>query len=260
MRKRLIISLLALVSILPSVRAFEFPGFEWSVGADFTSAYLFRGMNYGGLSFQPEVAVSYGGLELCGWANIGSVDNSFQEFTPELDVTLSYSIVGLTIGVNHLYYFDGSKYFDFKGEGTTQTELQIEYDFSEYFEHFPLSLGWYTYVAGDDFNNEGKRAYSSYIEISYDAQLPLGFSITPTIGMTPWKSMYTHYEGDFAVNNLSLKVNWELEVGDHFCLDVYAIGMANTFGLNKDNAIVPVADRYDNQRLNGAIGVGLWLY
>ncbi len=260
MKKRFYLLLLVCLGAGQAAHAWENPGFEWSVGTDITSAYLYRGMNYGGLSFQPEAEVGYGGLALTAWANIGAEDNSFQAFAPELDITLSYSIFGLTVGATHQYYFDGSNYFDFKGEGANQTEVFAEYDFAEYFPHFPLSLGWYTFVGGNDFDNAGNRAFSSYIELSYSAELPLGFSIIPTLGMTPWKSCYTHYEGDFAVNNLSLKVNWELEIGDHFCLDVYAIGMMNTYGLNKDNAIVPTAERYDNQRLNGAIGVGLWLY
>ncbi len=260
MKKRIFIALLSCWSITSAVSAWENPGLEWSVGADITSAYLYRGMNYGGTSFQPEVSVGYGGLALTAWGNLGAVDNRFIEFTPELDIALSYSLFGLTVGVNHLYYFDGSKYFDFHGNGTTQTEVYAEYDFSEMLENVPLSLGWYTYVAGDDFTEEGKRAYSTYIEVSYDAALPFGFSLTPTVGMTPWKSCYSYYEGDFAVNNVSLKLNWEKEFGDHFCLDVYMIGMMNTYGINKENAITEISERYDNQRLNGAIGIGLWLY
>ncbi|HCS87153.1 MAG TPA: hypothetical protein DIW30_01575 [Bacteroidales bacterium] len=267
-----------------SVAAFNFPGFEWSVGADVTSAYLWRGMRFGGLAFQPDVSIGYGGLTIEGWANLSPEDYTFETFAPELDVKLSYTIAGLTVGVNHLYYFDGSKYFDFKGSGysdylnetnsTTQTEVFAEFSLGDVLEAVPLHLGWYTYVAGDDkyideanpvingtdttFNM--KRAYSSYIEVSYDINLPLNFTLTPTVGMTPWKSSYTFYEGNFAFNNLSLKLNWELEVSEHFTLDVYAIGMLNTYGINKENLVPEIRNSYCNQRLNGAIGVGLWLY
>ncbi len=271
----------SLCSILP-LRAIEFPGFEWSVGADFTSAYLWRGLRYGGLTVQPDVSIGYGGLVLEGWANIGAEDNTFKAFAPEVDVTLSYSIVGVRVGVNHLYYFDGSKYFDFKGSdyaayqseenSTTQTEVFAEFHLGDIVESVPLSIGWYTYIAGDDKYAqqvgeqdgepiyEMKRAYSSYIEVAYDVNLPLGFTLTPTIGMTPWKSLYTDYEGNFAFNNLSLKLNWEFEVGDHFALDVYALGSLNTYNVNKDNLIPRAAESYGVQRLNGAIGLGLWFY
>ncbi len=284
MKKTILSTLLCSMLCTMSVRAIELPGFEWSVGADITSAYLWRGMRYGGLSFQPDVSIGYGGLVLEGWANIGTEDYTFKAFTPELDVTLSYCIAGFRVGVNHLYYFDGSKYFDFKGSdyeaymneenSTTQTEVFAEFNLGDVLESVPLYIGWHTYVAGDDkyvdYDNpivngadttyNMKRAYSSYIDISYDFQLPLNFTITPTIGMTPWKSTYTNYEGKFAVNNLSLKLNWELEVGDHFALDIYAIGSINTYKMNKYNLIPKTQDSYGNQRINGAIGIGLWLY
>ncbi len=260
MKKRFVILCVALLGSVGMVRAWEVPGFEWSVGADLTSAYLWRGMNYGGTTVQPEVSIGYAGLALTAWANIGAEDNSFEHLAPELDIALSYSIVGLTIGVNHMYYFDGSKYFDFKGNGSTQTELYAEYDFSEVSEKTPLSVGWYTYIAGDDFNEEGNRAYSSYFEVSYEAALPLGFYITPTVGFTPWASCYTGYEGGFALNNISVRAGWQLEAGEHFSLDVYATGMLNTYGLNSDNIVTGVHERYDQQRLNAAIGIGVWLF
>lgn len=262
-------------------KAYEFPGFEWSVGTDVTSAYLFRGLKYGGLAVQPEVAIGYGGLKLSAWANISAEDYTFSTFAPELDVTLSYSIAGLTIGFNHLHYFNGTKYFDFSNStfeqyenddyNSNQSEIYIEYNLGEILEKIPLHIGWYTYIAGDDMYDvvqtvDGKettvmkRAYSSYIDIAYDINLPLGFTLTPTIGMTPWKSCYTYYEGDFAVNNVSLKLNWEFEVGDHFCLDIYAQGMINTYGITKANLIPEISNSYNNQRLNGAIGIGLWFY
>ncbi len=274
MKKRFVILCLALLSGVTMVRAWERPGFEWSVGADITSAYLWRGMNYGGMAFQPEVSLGYAGLCLTAWANLGVEDYTFKAFTPELDITLSYSIVGFTIGVNHLYYFDGSDYFGFKGsnleaylndeQNSSQTEVFAEFALGDLVEKVPLTVGWYTYVAGDDkyIDAEGnlKRAYSLYLEISYEGTLPLGFTLTPTVGITPWKSCYNFYEGDFSVNNVSLKLNWEFEVGEHFCLDVYAVGMLNTYGITKENLIPEIAHSYGNQRLNGAIGLGLWLY
>ncbi len=261
MKKRFVILCFTILTSVTMVSAWERPGFEWSLGADITTAYLYRGMNYGGLAFQPEVSIGYAGVALTAWANLSPEDYTFSAFAPELDITLSYSIVGITVGATHQYYFDGSKYFDFKGEGTTQTEVFGEFALGDLVEKVPLTIGWYTFVAGDDFIPEtGQRAYSSYAEISFEGVLPLGFSLIPTVGITPWKSCYTNYEGEFALNNVSLKLNWEWEVGEHFCLDVYAIGMINTYGITKENLIPEIANSYANQRLNGAIGLGLWLY
>ncbi len=259
---------------------YEMPGFEWSAGCDFTTAYLWRGMRYGGMSFQPDVSVGYAGLSIEAWANFGSVDNSFKEFNPELDMTLSYKAAGLSVGVTHYYYFDKTKYFGFKkpsledyNEGnypTCQLEVFGKFELGDIIEKVPLTVLWSTYVAGDDYKpvygdaaapdsiTGIKRAFSSYLEVSYDVELPLGFSITPTVGMTPWASFYNDYEDKFSVNNVSLKLNWELGVKDVFTLDVYGIAMLNTAGINKDNIWPSVKNSYGNQRLNLAAGIGIW--
>ena len=263
--------------------AYEFPGFEWTVGADVTTTYLWRGLNLGGLALQPDVMIGYGGLKLEGWANISPKDYTFKEFNPELDVTLSYSIYGLTVGATHYYYFDGTRYFDYRtpsladyqagNYATNQTEVFAKFELGELVEKVPLNILWATTVGGDDWMElyedasdpdklTGiKRAYSSYLEVSFDANLPLGFTLTPAVGMTPWSGQYTFYEDrGFSVNNVSLKLNWELELGDHFALDVYAMGMLNTCGIDKTNIVPEVKNSYYNQRLNGCIGLGFWFY
>lgn len=277
MKKR-ILTIVAAIMLAGGVSAWEFPGFEWTVGADVTSSYLWRGLNLGGLALQPDVMVGYGGLQVEAWANISPVDYTFKELAPELDLMLSYSIFGFKVGINHQYYFDGTKFFDFKipsleayeaGDyGTNQTEVFAEFNLGDVLENVPLHVGWYTYISGNDYfvenNTTVKRAYSSYLDLSFEVALPHGLSITPTVGMTPWKSMYNFYTNGFSVNNASLKFNWEYEAGDHFALDVYAIGMVNTTGITKDNVWKgfknTYSDGWDSARLNFAIGLGLWLY
>jgi hypothetical protein len=278
-----IYTLVAALMVTIGSWAYEFPGFEWTVGADVTTTYLWRGLNLGGLALQPDVMIGYGGLKLEGWANISPKDYTFKEFNPELDVTLSYSIYGLTVGATHYYYFDGTRYFDYRtpsladyqagNYATNQTEVFAKFELGELVEKVPLNILWATTVGGDDwmelYEDDSdpdkltgiKRAYSSYLEVSFDANLPLGFTLTPAVGMTPWSGQYTFYEDrGFSVNNVSLKLNWELELGDHFALDVYAMGMINTVGIDKTNLIPEIKDSYNNQRLNGCIGAGIWFY
>ena len=276
--KKIITLVVALAATLSSF-AWEYqnPGFEWSAGCDFTTTYLWRGMKNGGMAFQPGASVGYGGLAIEAWANIGAIDNTFREFDPELDVTLRYKIAGLTLGYTHYYYFDGTKYFgygkptveEYKAEEQPgcQGEVFAKFEFGEFWEKVPLTVTWSTFVAGDDWKPElgeagdtigVERAFSSYLEVSFKANLPLGFSLTPTVGMTPWKSFYSNYEQGFSVNNISLRADWELNVKDIFTLDVYGIVMLNTAGLNKDNVWPAVKDSYNNQRLNLAAGVGIW--
>ena len=69
-----IYTLVAALMVTIGTWAYEFPGFEWTVGADVTTTYLWRGLNLGGLALQPDVMVGYGGLKLEGWANISPKD------------------------------------------------------------------------------------------------------------------------------------------------------------------------------------------
>ena len=283
MKKILVLVIAAVAAVNSWAWEYENPGFQWSVGADVASSYLWRGMNYGALALQPDVTIGYGGLNLDAWFNISPVDYKFREFNPEMDLTLSYSIAGLTVGVTHYYYFDGTRFFDYKkpslakyeagAYSTNQTEVFAKFELGELIEAIPLSVMWSTFVSGDDWKElyenpldpdelTGiKRAYSSYLEISYDAELPLGFTLTPTVGITPWSSFYNFYSdkaNGFALNNVSLKLNWEFTAGDFFALDVYGIAMLNTAGINKHNVWPEVSNSYNNQRLNLAVGLGIW--
>ena len=289
---------------------YERPGFEWSVGAEAVSSYLWRGQNLGSLSLQPDVELGYAGVKLEAWANFSAQDYTFKTFVPEMDITLSYNIAGFTVGVTHLFYFDGSKYFRLRNYGvqdyfndnysTSQLEIFGRFDLDYFYENLPLHIFWGTFIGGDDMyavesdeahgvsptdengnflelDDEGnpiyyemKRAYSSYLEVSYDFSLPHNLTLTPIIGITPWKSMYSYYDKNFALNNLALKANWELEIGKHACLDFFAMVSLNTAGINIHNWITPYDVRsdkcgYENpekygQRLNGCVGVGIWFY
>ena len=278
--KKIFTLVVALVTTISSFAwEYENPGFEWSAGCEFTTAYLWRGMRCGGMAFQPDASIGYGGLSIEAWANIGAIDNSFKEFDPELDITLQYKIAGISVGYTHYYYFDKTKYFGYKKpsldaylEGnypTCQGEVFAKFEFGEFYEKFPLTVMWSTFVAGDDYKEEYdavvtdsvvgiKRAYSSYLEVSYKVGLPFDFSITPTVGMTPWSSFYNFYEHKFSVNNVSLRLDWELNVKDVFTINVYGIAMLNTAGINKDNVWPSVKNSYNNQRLNLAAGIGIW--
>jgi hypothetical protein len=270
----------AMTAISSFAWSYETPGFEWSVGADITSSYLWRGMKYGGVAFQPDVSIGYAGLSIEAWANLSPKDNTWKVFNPELDITLQYSVAGLTVGATHYYYFDGTRYFDYRkpsiaayeaGEyATNQTEVFAKFELGEILENVPLTVLWSTFVGGDDWKEKYEdptddeaitgleRAFSSYLEVSYEIGLPLGFSLTPTVGMTPWASFYNYYKDAFSVNNVSLKLNWEVGIKDVFTIDVYGIAMLNTAGINKDNVWPAISRSYGEQRLNLAVGAGFW--
>lgn len=264
--KKLFVVLIACLMGITSVKA-DKVGFTYTAGADLVSTYLWRGLNIGGLSLQPELAVGYGGLSLDVWGNIGSDDWVHWGLNPEIDVTLEFSRWGLTLGITHLFYFDGSGYFNFKEIdpelNSTQTEVHAGFDLSELCEKAPLHIDWYTQIlGGDGYMKDGqmKRAYSTYFEVGWNQSLPLDFSLDVTVGMTPWKSLYTFYDGNFAVNNVSLKLNKAFNVKDIVEFDIFAQGMVNTYNIDKSNLIVKIVDRDETlySHLNGLIGLGIW--
>ena len=134
-----------------------------TIGADLVSQYIWRGQDLGDVSFQPTLGVGYKGFSLSVW---GSVGISNWADTKELDFTLDYSYKGFNIGITD-YWFSTGSYFQYKKGKTTHVwEGFVGYDFNI------LSAKWYANFSGDDgTNSHGKRAYSSYFELT--APFPL---------------------------------------------------------------------------------------
>jgi hypothetical protein len=75
--------------------------------------------------------------------------------------------------------------------------------------------------------------------------------------MTPAKSLYTGYQGNFAICHLGANLNktWKL---DKLNMTAFAHVMLNPWKVNKDNLILPVAQAGD-QKLNLAVGCSVAL-
>ena len=83
------------------------------------------------MSIQPTLGVSYKGLSLSAWGNVG-LSNS--EDTKELDLTLAYSNGGFNIGITDYWTNDGgdpeARYFKYNAHGTNHVfEANVGYDF-----------------------------------------------------------------------------------------------------------------------------------
>lgn len=263
-------------------------GISLEVGADLVSSYLWRGYNLGGLSIQPSVTFDWRGLYLSGWANIGADNWKFEELNPELDITIGYENYGFALDLTHLYYFGGDRYFkglenannwyvDENGEASpsgTSMELHAGIDIGEWTEKVPLTLDWYTTVLGFDpvmdadgylIKNESgnyKRAYSTYIQVGYNFNLPLDIVLGLKVGFTPWKGYYSDYQevwksgSTVGINNLQLRAEREFELR-HIYLNVWGEAMFNCYGANKNNIINTVGEA-DTQKLNACIGCGIY--
>jgi hypothetical protein len=194
---------------------------ETTIGADVVSSYIWRGQDLGSASLQPTLAVGYKGLSLTAWGSCGLVDADDDK---EIDLTLNYTIGGLNIGITDYWTNDGGdpegRYFKYNAHGTNHVfEANIGYDFGF------ASLSWFTNFAGNDYNEDGKRDYSSYMEVA----VPFKFSAiewTATAGAVPSASVQYGTNG-FAVTNLSLKATKDIKVTDSFSIPVFAQVTAN---------------------------------
>ena len=66
---------------------------ETTIAADVVTGYVWRGQDLGSAAVQPTLGIGYEGLSLSAWGSYGLVDPAD---TKELDLTLSYTIGGLT--------------------------------------------------------------------------------------------------------------------------------------------------------------------
>ena len=195
---------------------------ETSISADVVNQYIWRGQDLGGTSFQPTLGIGCGGFSLSAWGSTGLTN---PEDTKEFDITASYTIGGLTVGITDYWFNSGlderNRYFRYNAHSTNHVfEANIGYDFKV------LNVQRYTNFAGNDgANKSGKRAYSSYAEVN----VPFAFGgaeWTATAGCVPYATTFYGADG-FAITNLTLKASKEIKVTDSFSVPVFAGITAN---------------------------------
>jgi hypothetical protein len=189
---------------------------ETTISGDIVSSYIWRGQDLGSAAVQPTFGVGYKGLSLTAWGNYGLVNPAD---TKEFDLTLAYTIGGLNVGVTD-YWFDragldpDARYFKYDAHGTNHVfEANIGYDFGF------ASIQWFTNFSGNDYKEDGKRAYSSYVELAVPFKLA-SVDWTAAVGAVPTTSEI-YKTKDFAVTNVSLKATKDIKVTDTFSIPVF---------------------------------------
>lgn len=281
--RKWIISLVLLSSVVAMAEETKSTSlFDWSVNTTLTSNYIWRGLYVGGPSLQLDATVSYAGVYANMWWNVGASDWTFTGFNPEVDITIGFSRWGLNINYLYCFYFDQypdgspSKFFDFKnhprGGGGTTGEWRVSYvhkiPIAKNYDGQVSGLvafrtfgrdGYYAEVKGEngEVKTELKRAYSTYIELGYDQQLSNNWTLAARFGFTPAKSLYTAYQGDFAVTLVGLKLQKEWFVkDDEAVIQTFVNVMLQPWQLTKSNLIRPITEA-DSQKLNMAVGCSL---
>jgi len=193
---------------------------EGSLKADFVSNYIWRGLNLGHVSLQPELTVEWNGLSLSAWGSVGLTGHK-DDFR-EIDLTLAYETGGLSFGVIDYWNDEYDKrFFYFKKDGTGHSvEGFVSYDFG------PLTASWQTFFAGRDYKeSNGKRAFSSYFMLEAPFRLATCDWVA-TAGLVPWASDYYETKG-FGVTNLSLRATKDIRITDKFALPLFGQLIAN---------------------------------
>ena len=220
MKKLRRLSMVALAIIASTTATKAQDNVETTIGADVVNQYIWRGQELGSVSLQPTLGVAYKGLSLTAWGSVGLSEPSD---TKEFDITAAYSIGGFNIGITD-YWFNApnDRYFAYESHKTSHVfEANVGYDFGV------ASLQWYTNFAGNDgVNDEGKRAYSSYFEVSAPFTLG-GCDWTASVGAVPFATSFYGDASNFAVTNVSLKATKDLKITDSFSVPVFAGIAAN---------------------------------
>ena len=207
-----IFSIVALVMIMAPVCA----EVETTIAADVVSEYVWRGAKCGDAAIQPTLGVSAAGFDLSLWGSVGVAN--FGD-TKELDITLSYSIAGASVGVTDYWFSTGDepygRYFKYAKEST----IHVFEAFAGYDLGF-ASISWYTNFAGNDLKADGSSAFSSYCELAAPFSLG-GADWTAALGFVPFESPFYGTDG-FAVTNISLTASKELEITESFSLPLSA--------------------------------------
>ena len=184
---------------------------------EFVSSAVWRGISQGSVALQPEVSLGWKGLDFSAWGSAGLSDN-----VCEIDLTLSYTIGDLTLSVVDYWGNSGTPtYFDYSPQTSGHFfEGAVAYNFG------PVNASWQTVFAGRDFQeSDGKRAFSSYLEISAPFKLG-GLDWEAVMGVVPWASDFYETKS-FHLTNISLKAGKPIPISERFSLPLYGKLIAN---------------------------------
>jgi hypothetical protein len=187
---------------------------DLSLGADLVNRYVWRGLLLGNsASIQPAMGITAGGFSFGTWASYTMSPSAFQE----VDLYISYTIGSFTFGVNDYYNPNDSigvsnDYFNY-GNSTTLHSFEPFVTLSGIGgTAFSATAGVFVY--GNDRDEKGDNQFSSYVELSYAANVK-DYGLNFFGGAT----MAGGYYADKAsVVNLGVSVTKEIKLTDRFAL------------------------------------------
>ncbi len=182
-----------------------------SIGADFMSRYVFRGLDYGASpSIQPYVELGIGNFTVGAWGAY-AISFSAANFmgVQEMDLYASYTIADLvTVGVTDYFFPQEAdynyNYFDYRSD-TSVHVIEAMVTFNG-LENLPLTLTLGYNLLNDDDN-------SLYVELGYS------FSILD-IFVGAGNGLYLTGDNEFGIVNLGISTSREISITEKFSLPV----------------------------------------
>ena len=202
----------------------------FGLGLDIQTKYMWRGMEMmiedAAPVLFPSFNYSYKGLFLYAMGGY-AINGKYAE----VDLGISYTWKGLTIGFNDYYYptidSNNDKYFG----GGKHTGHWLEVSITYAPEKIPVFATLSNFFYGADKyvneNNEEKQAYSTYLELGSYYDFLKNNRITLTCGMALNKSCYNGYEHNFSVCNLEAKYTYYVEFKNGWTLPLSAAYIYN---------------------------------
>ncbi len=217
----------------------EQSGVSFYVGADISSAYVWRGViSYKGANFQPCLEFDAGNFALGLWNC-----NDFAGNLKELDIYASYTVADqLTFTLTDYYSKDENStdpvapYGNYYAHETGHTfEFSMDWE-SNFGLDASMNLLFYGadkkwWLEGtDDEDKMNKNAYGTYFELGYTADVK-GVAFRPCVGavfnQSTWYGDESGSHKGFNVVNIAVKGSRDIKITDRFSLPLYV-----SFGYN----------------------------
>lgn len=189
--------LLVMITVPSVLAAQESNKGEFYGSVDVSSKHLWRGMPAGESPMvKPEVGYSKGDFSVYLW---GAWD--FEDTYREVNIGLSYTLGNFTFELLD-YFYPWSKDDVFK-LGNSTTTHQMEFISTYEFEKLPFHITAGVFLYGDDKNEAGNQAFSTYLEGGYAHEFNEKNTLAAMAGFSVGKGMYTDYTKSFDLVNLT---------------------------------------------------------
>ncbi len=198
-RGAMLLALFMIFGLSSPVKAQEDSGSPISVGADFVSRYIWRGLDFGnGPAIQPTVEFSAGGFAIGAWGSYTTNSSPYLE----ADLYASYSFdFGLSVIATD-YYFPAAEF------GTVTDSSYFDIDAHSFEIGMSQEIGDF-YISAYYFLNLNDDLY---VEAGYSFE---HFNIFIGAGNQSYTS-----DTEFMVTNFGLSTSKEIKITDAFSLPV----------------------------------------